>query len=102
MTVDHDRLEQRLERLISDPRSRKAPKTREHLRHPTHHACKVYSAGCEFKAILKNLSAGGAMVYGTGIHNITTETARLTSYICGNVRVRIIWSDTDCIGVEFL
>jgi PilZ domain len=102
MVVNRDKLEERLERLISDPNSRKAPKMRQHPRHPTHHACTVFSAGSEFKAILKNLSADGAMVYGTGIHNITTETARLTSYICGNVRVRIVWSDTDCIGIEFL
>ncbi len=57
--------------------------------------------GGRFKCVVRDLTADGAMLTGTGIHNINVDTAELI-IDTGHRHVRIAWREIDCIGVNFI
>lgn len=92
----------RQEAVSHDPDLAISPNKRKQTRQPTHHYCTVLSGDSRFSAYIKNLTHDGAMIQATGIHNITTKTAQLISYLFGTRDVRIIWRKQDLIGIKFI
>lgn len=75
---------------------------RVHTRRPTFEPCEVQTNHTTVNAVIKNISAGGAMIAGSQLRDISDSMIRLSSYISGGRCAQIVWRGTDCLGVQFI
>lgn len=72
-------------------------------RKPTYQPCEVRTtAGRRLKAIMKNISSGGAMLAGFDLASQHDDKLKLLSYSGAPRDVQIVWRHQELVGVRFI
>ncbi len=71
------------------------------MRKPTFMNGEVIVRGGRHKCVIRDLNDTGAMLTGTGIHNLPDDIVEVITQ-SGRRQARIAWRKLDCIGVQFV